>query len=133
MIPQTNDNLKNDFQFEEIPTNTFKLDFVKNAFSGFTDELNAMVQAVYLILNIERYEYLIYSWNYGVELIDLIGTEASFAIPEIKRRIKEALLQDERIVAVDDFSFEQSKGKISVTFTVNTIYGDFQTGRVVNI
>ena len=133
MIPQTNDNLINDIQFEEIPTNTFKLDMLKNTISGFSKELEAMVQAVYLILNIERYEYLIYSWNYGIELQDLFGQPPSFAIPEIKRRITEALLQDERITAVENFTFEQSKGKVSTTFTVKTIYGEFEAEKVVNV
>lgn len=132
MIPQTNDDLKSDVEFEDIPTNTFKLDMMKQTLSGFIDELDAIKQAVYLILNVERYEHLIYSWNYGVELQDLFGQPPSFVIPEIKRRITEALLQDERITAVDGFSFKHLKGKVSAIFTVKTIYGEFETEKVVN-
>lgn len=132
MIPQTNDNLKNDIQFKDIPTNTFKLNMNKNIISGFSDELEAVKQAVYLILNIERYEHLIYSWNYGIELDDLFGQPISFAIPEIKRRVTEALLQDERVTSVENFSFSHLKGKISATFTVKTIFGEFETEKVVN-
>ena len=92
-----------------------------------------MIQAIYLILNIERYEHLIYSWNYGIELADLFGQPISFCIPEIKRRITEALMQDSRITGVDEFNFEHKRGKVFTTFTVHTIFGDIEAEKVVEI
>lgn len=133
MIPVNNDNLQVDFQFEELPTNTFFLHISKDTVAGFADRLQAMVQAIYLILNIERYEHLIYSWNYGIELADLFGQPISFCIPEIKRRITEALMQDSRITGVDEFSFEHKRGKVFTTFTVHTIFGDIEAEKVVEI
>jgi hypothetical protein len=133
MIPVVNDDLQNDFEYEELPTKTFKLDITSEAIYGFTDGLEAMKQAIYLILNIQRYEYLIYSWNYGVELQDLFGQPVSFVIPELKRRITEALMQDTRITDVSDFSFEVSKGKVHATFTVSTTFGDVQAEKAVDI
>ena len=76
---------------------------------------------------------MIYDWDYGVELTNLIGEEKSYALPEIERRITEALAQDERVINVEDFSFESERRKIMVTFKVNTIFGDFETQRQVNI
>ena len=133
MIPVNNDNLQIDFQFEELPTNTFFLHISKGTVAGFTDRLQAMIQAIYLILNIERYEHLIYSWNYGIELADLFGQPISFCIPEIKRRITEALMQDSRITGVDEFTFEHKRGKVFTTFTVHTIFGDIEAEKVVEI
>lgn len=133
MIPVVNDGLINDFEYEELPTRTFKLNISSNTITGFTDEIEAMKQAIYLILNIERYEYLIYSWDYGIELQDLFGQPTSFVLPELKRRITEALLQDTRIDSVDDFTFDVVKSKVHVRFTVNTIYGEVEAERVVNI
>lgn len=133
MIPANDDNLQVDFQFEELPTNTFFLHISKDSISGFTDRLQAMVQVIYLILNIERYENLIYSWNYGIELADLFGQPIPFCIPEIRRRITEALMQDSRIIGVDDFSFDHKRGKIFTTFTVHTVFGDIETEKVVEI
>lgn len=133
MIPNVIDDLKTDFEYENQPTNTFKLNIDKQIINGNVDNLEAMKQVIYLILNVERYEYIIHSWNYGVELQDLFGMEKNFVLPEIKRRITEALLQDDRITAVDDFSFETNKGKVHVTFTVTTIFGEIQTQKVVNI
>lgn len=133
MIPVVNDDLQNDFEYEELPTKTFKLNIPSDTIAGFTDELEAMKQAIYLLLNIQRYGYFIYSWDYGIELQDLFGQPLSFVIPELKRRITEALLQDTRIKSVDDFSFEVNKGKVHATFTVSTLFGDVQAEKVTNV
>ena len=42
MIPANNDNLQIDFQFEELPTNTFFLHISKDTVAGFADRLQAM-------------------------------------------------------------------------------------------
>jgi hypothetical protein len=133
MIPTINNNLQSDFEIEEQPTYTHKLNLDGPSIVGFTDGLKAMKQAIYLILNIERYEYLIYSWNYGIELADLFGQPIPFILPELKRRITEALMQDDRIQGVDAFLFEVKKGKVNVTFTVHTIFGDVNAEKVVDV
>lgn len=133
MIPVNNDDLQIDFQFKEPPTNTYALHIEKNSISGFTDGLQAMAQAVHLILSTERYEHLIYSWNYGVELADLFGQPIAFCVPEIKRRVMEALMQDSRIMGVDDWEFEHKRRQVFVSFVVRTVHGDIATERVVEI
>lgn len=133
MIPQTENELKNDFEFEELPTNTFKLNDSYNQIYGFTDGLEAMKQAIYLILNIERYEYLIFSWNYGIELADLFGEPILFVMAELERRISEALLQDSRIISVEDFEFDSERNKVFCKFKVYTIYGEIEIEKVVNV
>lgn len=133
MIPKTGDDLKQDFEYQEQPTKTFKLNIGNQTITGHADHLEAMKQAIYLILNVERYENLIYSWNYGVELQDLFGKEINFVLPELKRRITEALLQDSRITSVEDFTFETMKGKVLVGFKVVTIYGEVRAEKVVNV
>lgn len=131
MLPGTfDDNVEvlSDFAFTTQTSNTYKLNLDKNNISGFCDEFEAVKQAVYLILNIERYEYLIYDWDYGFEIKDLIGQESIIIQPEIQRRICDALKQDSRIVNVKDFIFENgSIGKLIVHFTVETIFGSYQS------
>lgn len=133
MLPAVNDDLQKDFEIEEETSHTYKLNLDNSTIAGYVDDLEAMKQAIYLILNIERYEYLIYSWNYGIELNDLYGQPIPFVLPELKRRITEALVQDSRILGVDNFSFETNKGKVHATFTVHTIFGDVEAERVVTI
>lgn len=108
----------------EIPSKTYKLDMENNRITGYTDELDAIKQSIYLILNTERYEWLIYSWDYGLEVNDLYGKDMNYVISEVQRRIIEALLQDDRITSVDNFNFERNRNKLNVTFTAHTIYGD---------
>jgi Protein of unknown function (DUF2634). len=43
------------------------------------------------------------------------------------------LTQDSRITGVDDFSFNANKGKVHVSFTVNTIFGEIEAEKVVTI
>ena len=93
MIPQNEYELENDaaLDTEEIPTPTPRIIMGKNRLMGSCDGLEAIKQAVYLILNVERYRYVIYSSNYGVEFDDLLGKPVPYVMPELKRRIEEAL------------------------------------------
>lgn len=132
MIPSVSGFLEQDFVIEEQPSKTYKTHLDESIILGYADRQEAMVQVVFNILNTERYQYVIYSWNYGIELIDLYGQPVSYVIPELKRRIAEALTWDERIISVDNFSFDVDKGKITCNFTVHTIFGDIETEKVVN-
>lgn len=117
---------------EKQPSRTYKMHLDESIIIGHTDQQDAMVQVIFNILNTERYQYIIYSWNYGIELVDLYGQPVSYVIPELKRRIAEALTWDERIISVDNFDFSVNKGKITCNFTVHTKYGDIETEKVVN-
>ncbi|WP_144511616.1 DUF2634 domain-containing protein [Bacillus sp. FJAT-22090] len=128
MIPEVNDGLAADFE-EAVaqPTKNYKIHVEKNRIAGFIDEIEALKQAIFLMLSIERYDYIIYSWGFGVEFKDLFGKATSYVLPEIKRRISECLLQDDRILELDNFIFETKKGKVHVIYTVHSIYGDFES------
>jgi phage baseplate assembly protein W len=132
MIP-LNDDLQVDFEIETQPTKTYKLDIKNNRIVGMVDGLAAVKQSVFKILETERYNYPIYTWNHGVELIELIGEQPSFAYPEVKRRITEALIQDERISGVDEFTFTSVQGAVNVKFTVHTTEGEIEMEKVVNV
>lgn len=123
MIPKVDNDLLT-LEVETGPSLTYALDIARGRIRGRVDNLEALKQAIYLILNTERFTYLIYSWNYGVELAELIGREKEYAIPEIKRCITEALLQDDRITRLSDFEFETGKKHVHVTFTAHTIFGN---------
>lgn len=131
MIPQTAKTIN--FEVTSKPSKTYKVNFVDNQIRGFVDELDAVKQAIMFILNTERYEYEIYPWSYGIELNDLYGQHISYVYPEIKRRIKEALTQDDRIESVDNFSFEKRGNQVTINFIAHTIFGDTQAQKVVEI
>ena len=59
MLPVINNSI---LKVEEktYPSNTFSIDFISNKITGFVDEKEAVKQAIFLILNTERYKFLIY-------------------------------------------------------------------------
>ena len=65
-LPTTGDDLDLiTFVMGEQPGYTHKLDIDRQRVSGMTDKRDALYQAIYLILNTERYAYPIYSRKYG--------------------------------------------------------------------
>lgn len=134
MIPSASAFFEQDFELDEQPTLTYQMNLNRKSIQGYTDKLEAMKQAIFKILSTERYQYIMYSGNYGIELLDLYGEPITYVCPELERRITEALTWDERIESVDDFEFDTSKkGEILVTFIAHTVYGDVAAERTVNV
>lgn len=133
MTPNTNSVLLNNLEVANQPSKTYCLNINNNTITRFCDGIEAMKQTIYCILNTERFEHLIYSWNYGIELKNLIGESTTYAIPELERVIKEALIQDNRVQNVSDFKFEIRKNKIIINFTVTTTVGELVMDKVVSI
>lgn len=134
MIPSGNKILTADLTVVTMPSKQHRMDLDRNRIIGTCDNLEAIKQTIFKILNTERYKYIIYSWNYGIELADLFGKPFRYVCPEIERRVKEALLQDDRITDLTDFEFDEPKrGVIAVKFTAHTIFGDIDEEMVVNI
>ena len=120
---------------ETYPNKTYRMNIEQDKVEGtITNNIEAVEQAVYKILNTERYKHIIYSWRYGVELADLFGKPMPYVLPEIPRRIKEALVQDDRINDVTDFDLSYKKdGSVLAKFRVISIYGDIQAEKAVKI
>lgn len=126
MIPNLNldDDILEDLDEKNEPSFTYKMDKESNRILNYCDGLEAVKQTIFKILNTERYDYPIYSQDYGIELDELIGEPTSYVIPELERRIIDALMQDDRIEEVHSFEFETpSKNIVTVKFNVDTIYG----------
>lgn len=133
MIPNTNTLLNTEIEMETQPSKNYKMHFADEVINGFRNELSAMEQVIFKILNTERYQHVIYSWNYGIELEDLFGEPVSYICPELERRITEALVQDDRIESVDSFIFDTSERRIvTVSFIVHTVFGDVNSEKEVN-
>lgn len=132
MIPSIN-ILTEEITERKYPNRTYKIVFNNDRISGYTDDLEALKQAVYLILSTERYQHIIYSWDYGVELLDLIGKPMPYVMAEVPRRIKEALTQDNRIEDVVNFEFEKRGKQLNVKFTVISNIGNIPTELEVDV
>lgn len=106
----------------QLPTRTYKLDLERGRCTGFIDRKEAMEQAIRKVLRTKRFAHLIYSDDYGFQ--DMIGHERLFVRGELPRRIKEALLQDERITSIENFKLDFEKDEAYVSLAAITIYGD---------
>ena len=103
------------------PSKTWKIS--GNHIQGMIDGLVAVNQAVDLILSTERFEYEIYSWDYGLETRDLIGHSREYVQGDLERRIEEALAEDDRVTGISGFNLTFSGETATAAFTVQTIFG----------
>lgn len=123
MTPEQTINLAN-LEIENQPSRTYKLDLERKRIGGMIDNEQAIIQMVMKILSTERYAYVIYSSQYGVELDRLIGQDYDFIVSDLERTITEALTADDRVVDVTDFQINKiGIDKVEVSFTVNTFDG----------
>ncbi len=101
---------------------------------GYVDGKEAIEQAIYKILMTERYEYAIYSFNYGVELNKVIGRGKAEAKAMLPRIIGDALCADVRISEVKDFEFyDVDKTSIRAVFNAVTSAGEILGEVVINV
>lgn len=134
LLPENNITIGNNVQIITEPSYTYYIDFKNKRIVRNTDGKEAMIQAIFKILKTERYAYLIYDWNYGIELEGLIGKDNLFVIPEIERRIKESLLQDDRIISLVDFNIIQNDNNdFLISFTANTTEGEVDINTTINL
>lgn len=108
----------------EYPTETFLIDESTGCIKTVSGGLLAMKQAINIILNVERYQYQIYTSNFGREFNKLIGKPQEYVVSMLKRRIQEAFSIDKRILLVDNFVFDTTElGTVKCTFDVKTVFG----------
>lgn len=122
MIPKSNLNDSLELVDEVETSRTYKI--LIGDSKGYIEGLGALKQAIYKVLSTERYEYPIYSFNYGIDIESLIGKDYDYVRIELKRRIEECLLEDERINVVNNFAFEREEDILKCTFEVESIYGN---------
>ena len=128
MIPISEVNIEEEVEEVEEHSTTYYIDPVKKKVVGMTDGLEAVKQAVRIILSVERFEHIIYTTDYGTESVRLVGASASILRSELGRSIREALTQDDRISDVVNFQIDIQGDTADVKFTVVTVYGNFEEG-----
>ena len=90
--------------------------------------LDSLCQAIRVMLEVPRYRYPIYSWQYGSELDTLIGSGFSDVQQKAPAMIRDALLRDDRIDEVDSFTVSrtQQRDAADITFTVHSRLGNIE-------
>lgn len=80
---------------------------------------------VYKAIKTNRYEFDIYSWDYGSEIESLIGKgfEVGYIKSETERYIREALLINPYIKAIHNLDINFKNDTLTVDGDIETIYG----------
>lgn len=132
MIPSsTNIDLTN---YEIQPSLTYKLDLDNKRIMGKVDNSDSVFQAIQKTLSTDKYAYDIYDWNYGHEILKLVGKEFSYIQVKLPQIIEEALLQDDRIKEITDFEIEQVNiDTVVASFRVITIFSTINYSMEVKV
>lgn len=85
---------------------------------------------IYKALKTERFEYLAYSWQYGIELKPFIGKVMGVQerYSELRRVITECLMVNPYIKSIDSFSITPGNRAelVRVHITLTTVYGEVE-------
>lgn len=133
MIPQF------DFKVTELEdantiSLTYGLDLKNKRIVRKIDDIEAMKQAIFKILSTERQAHVIYDDSYGVELERFLGKDIDFIKSDVERTISEALLADDRILSITNFTINDLvKDSLHIEFKVNTVYGNISMKSEVNV
>lgn len=124
-IPETNNELP---LYREFAWDFAKDDFIKDNSGDFkiVEGKEALQVWIYHALHTNRYEHEIFSWDYGTELITLVGQRFTKGLTESEafRYIKEALLVNEYLLSVKKNSIVFDGDVLHIDITVKTVYGE---------
>ena len=137
MIPEIlNSSLEDDEveNFEILPTKTYRIDPVNKRIIGTIEDRDAALQFIRKVLSTDKYAFEIYDWYYGNELIKLVGHPYDYVITRIPNIFKQALLTDDRITDIRDFTFTQTTmDTLVVSCQIDTVYGSIKYEQEVMI
>lgn len=114
-----------DIEIEELPTNTFLVE--EEQVAGMNDGIEAMRQAVEIILTTKRFNHQIYTENFGIELDDLVGEDPDYIESIFPERVRDAFSVDDRILSEENYVFTVLGDTMTITFDVVTVFGSFST------
>lgn len=123
-----------ELESEEIMTSRdFRIDLETGRLtSGIVTGLEAIKQFVALALMTPRFDYAIYSADFGSEVEELMYGDSSISYKEseIERMVIDALIHDERIDSVHDFIIETKNDGLYVSCKVESVEGLFELEEV---
>jgi len=95
---------------------------------GEVDGLEAVRQAVFHIVNTERYDYEINPHSYGIEKRQFIGESFNYFRARIENVVREAVMQDDRVRDVRILSVDNPAPAMArAFFEVESIFGSFES------
>lgn len=105
----------------------YGIDFeTKTLTGGIVKGKEAIRVWIWLALQVERYRYGIYSWQYGAELEEYIGSSYSqeYLNDGIRMTIEDCLKMNPYIQSISEFHCQIEGNRLALSLTVNTDYGE---------
>lgn len=105
----------------------YEIDFERKILTGrMVEGIEAVKQWVRIALNVDRYVFRQYSWDFGNEFSTLIGKGYSkeYIETEAYRMVVDALSLEESILWIENFTCDFDDDNLTVSFTLKTIYGE---------
>lgn len=119
----------------EIPKE-YEVDFETGQLTGRTVEgLEAIKVWIWCCLHTQRFRYQIYSWDYGADLEQYVGQTLTdeYLETDLRDEIEDALKVSQYITGIDDYVFERTGSKITVSFSIQTLLGSIEEEYDVNL
>ena len=132
-VPMGGGSLTNGVQLVQQPSRTWNINQDTGRIEGTTDGYDAVRQAIETILNVKRFRWQIYQPYSGVELQALIGQDVGYVAAELHRRARDALLMDDRVRRISNYTYAVEGDTLTASLTVETVYGSVDAEMEVNL
>lgn len=122
-------NLTDEEETEEYIIRDFEVDFSTMKLTGrIVEGVDAIEMWVHHALRVHRYDWLIFSWDFGEEYTDLIGYSYSqeYLESEVERMITDCVTQHPYITGIQDLVVSVEKDDLHIKFTLLTDLGEVE-------
>lgn len=114
---------------EQILPVEYEIDFQTGKLTGKKVKgIEAIKVWIWMCLKTERYRFALYSWDYGTELEQYIGSYPTqeFMETDCRNEVEEALTINLYISGIDNFEVSMEKDVLKMSFLVRTTLGDVE-------
>ena len=104
---------------------TWFIDWENRRINRTASEYEELAQTIQRALMTDRFYYDIYTWQYGSELKDLIGTKTiKYIEGAVLKNVKDALAFESRVLSVDNVKVEHTdEHNYLINVTISTTLG----------
>lgn len=126
MFPFEQEEVTEEEETIEYYPREYDIDFSTGKLTGkIVEGSKAIAIWVFFAMQIDRYKFYTYSWDYGNELKNLIGKNYSkeYINSEIERMIKDCVEENPYVNGIQNLKIEKIENTISISFEILTDYG----------
>lgn len=104
---------------------TWFIDWERKRIDRYATEYEELAQTIQRALMTDRFYYNIYTWQYGSELKNLIGTKnIKYIEGAVKKDVKDALAFESRVLNIDDVKVKfDGEHNYTINVAISTTLG----------